>query len=1023
MISNQTRSPSRTVFAALVAACLGIAASPACNSNDPVATEEHELSADPGCSEWTTHSDLAIQNQASVMSPASYGTTDCSKAYRINVTDWSAGYDGTVGYGGDLPTNQTDCEATDVRAYVFRRQSESGTDFTMIFENSKITHGVWFSRSGMSGCLLPTINIPHDLPITLPNGGRDYRVAISARLNNEVVPVTFGMVPNEGRTLLDAFQDMTSLKVSIDALPSGTIHPAIQAEFTARTLPSGQLLCREMKLDRALNDFTAAALIKTGAAAASVSARTMELTAMNTALCTTAATVANLQTRIHNYLARTLEIQGQIAAALRAQAPMLAAAQSGQLASNLMAQVNIQAVGKLSSSCGLTQDTISHYVLDGTLPPGVTADKLIFGTCSSTGTPAQIATAVNFAATTTTRGQNAGVRLAQCLLGAAKTATAITDACSSPHADGAPGDAGPAANSGPADSGPEAGCVDPDTGEPCDAVAQAASDAAQVSFVIKPLYQVTLDQTLFGPAARPLILNQAAADPMDVELAQDQALVNTEYQLARWFNYGAGAASVAAGVAAGFALKGNIVAGEVAVGLTMVSGLWWMASQYFADRNVAADRERAKELNRLNSAICMSGPGGSPLSCNNQGNKFCPPDAATPGGWYEMDSGTGLARQANVSDLINHCSCEMLDGDYAAVEDGQVPGHAIATSCPRTADQIKLECVGDPRLGGSPTDAPDPACYRAISPAAEVDAWKNRKCAVSAQQQCPGQFSYGMPDGTCRCVTTDPNANPPIPNCSIQPYSGSAGFCTADSPSQCFCVKDVPSTPNGGDPNCRQNPLKVMSPLSNWMIADRDAAHLVQLPSGVEALEVRTGGVTTVTSPLIFPNSLAIFGTKLRVRAGINKFPAAGSNVDLKVYWTNHSHTELIHRFVGMCRMSGFTPGGLTSCDFPLPTQSINGQPPVNIGTLLDPINLEFEIDTPTNYTSRVMIGPISFPGGTATPAAALASVCPDPTPTQMTPLTNPLINVLAAGPHPIYQTLNNDRLPVPLTNVMTRAQ
>jgi hypothetical protein len=65
-----------------------------------------------------------------------------------------------------------------------------------------------------------------------------------------------------------------------------------------------------------------------------------------------------------------------------------------------------------------------------------------------------------------------------------------------------------------------------------------------------------------------------------------------------------------------------------------------------------------------------------------------------------------------------------------------------------------------------------------------------------------------------------------------------------------------------------------------------------------------------------------IFGSKVRVRAAINKTPDAGTNVDLKVYWTNLAHTELIHRFVGFCRMNNFTVGVLNNCDLPLPTQS-----------------------------------------------------------------------------------------------------
>jgi len=963
-------------------------------------------STEADCYNWSL-AERSLTGGGEFISPATYGTAGCYQGYRLNLTDYDNkkyNQGAVVGWGGAVPTTQATCTGGFVRAYVWIRNS----DASMTYVGSQHTYGKWIiGDDGVGRCRPPTIDIERDIGIT-PNGTNDYRIAMTARMaDNTLVPVMFATVEDHYVSPIDEIKKFKSYSATLAQYSGTNLEPGELAFWTYRNTVAGQAVCRRLDVDRGLHAFTRAAFIKAGATAVTVDTRISALNNIRAALCTSSGTAANLHSAISSYVTQTIAIRDQIENQLLTLMPAIYTVTRQSLAANTMAQINVQAVGSLVSKCDLDATPLNRYLSHGILPAGVTdSTRVVLGACSGQS-PALAASSIGFGAATP-NVSNPISAMADCMAGLSDSTT--IDRCSSPLTQGAP-DA-PAAD----DPNENIPCINSRTGQACD----PALDAKQKAFEA----QVTAEQQKRDAVVAEIAAATTTYAPQAPKFSIVQALTV--------ISIGADMMSQILTVSA--PVTGPATAGGSVVAAAAFRGVAWttllVATVYGPELEDWYNGEEDEPLPNEPADVrswCESNPGAAKF-CDtvNPDTRYCPADPMLQAqgltrlgssAWLET-GGPGHKHQATKQDLFNHCLCNLVDTDYAKVGQGDPPSRAPATSCPQSEEQRKLACVADPRLRVGDDDRPDFKCVRLLSPGPEdPNTWRARDCT---KKTCPvNQKPFAKDDGQCVCETVNP-VSTKFPNCSATPRA-SSGLCTQDNAAPCFCEPLTPSTPNGGDPFCRQNVNVLPAPLWSWMTPDSDTLYLDAFNSTTDVLRARTAGNTQFVSPTYYPNTFATRGTVLRQKVILNKAPAAGQNVDLKLYYTNRTK-NVVRSSLGQCRMNTFTVGALSNCDFTLPT--ING---VNAGTLEDPFELEMEVITPTAYTTRVGLGPVSFTGSlTTTPAAKLAPLCPTPDPLggfDTVTIRNPLPAILNIDtlPNPKYTLPSGTLLSIPYGRPVVR--
>ncbi len=968
--------------------------------------EEFLSSTTPGCFDWA-NVDKTLTEGGEFVSPATYDNATCFQAYLLNLVDYRGapppdpcvGCDkynrgAVVAFAGTIPTNQAACTAMQVRALVWRKNGSN-----MVYAGKKHTNGRWIAGAdGTSRCLIPAVNLERDIGI-VPNGFNDYRVAMTVRdANDNTQPFAFVTVEEHVITPVDEMQNLVAYRALLDQHSGTNLDPYLAALWATRGTQAGQIACRRIQVDRGLHGFARAATVKAGASDTTTGQRITALGNIYSALCTPGGTATNLHNAFKDYLTRTISMRDQIRTALQNEMPAGSAATFDKLTANLMSQIPEQALGNLISKCDLDADPLTAYLSSGVLPAGVTdATRVVLGACSNQS-PTQAASGIGFG--TTVAGSNPVQQMAECMTDLASAATELT--CSDPRASGAP--LNPPQE--PTDI-----CWDGKAYKACSSIQKAELDAVKERVANLEADNAALrEAAIHGSAPTPegkVEAAEVAGEHPGTQIAHGVAMAA---EVVAW-----GAAYVALGDVEPATKATAAVVAVAAKGVNILA-------KYAADTGVAAELYDAavEAVDGVQEDVrqwCKSSPEAGAFCDTFDGDdEYCPPDDVLPsGGWYQVGTGGPTQEhQANVQDLFNHCLCDMVDADYAAIGRVEAPARAPATSCPKSDEQRKLECVADPRMQGD-DDRPNPACLRLLAPEYDANVWTAKECWT---KQCGSlQRPFAMPNGECECHTINPSGG--FPDCNLTPRA-SSGLCTEDAPQACFCQEINLATPNGADPFCRHDPTVLPGPLSAWLAPDLDAVRVEQFTAATSLLRVRTGGNTQFVSPTLFPTSFAQRGTKIREKVALFKAPAQGQNVDLKLYYTNRERN--VHRqFMGQCRMNSFAVGALTNCDFDLPT--IGG---VNAGTFVEPFELEMEVDTAVQYTSRPGLGPISYAGTLFnTPAAVLAPACPAPAPSnELAPVDvfNPFLppgNLI--NPNQFYPIPNGTLLEVPLSIMVIR--
>jgi hypothetical protein len=200
--------------------------------------------------------------------------------------------------------------------------------------------------------------------------------------------------------------------------------------------------------------------------------------------------------------------------------------------------------------------------------------------------------------------------------------------------------------------------------------------------------------------------------------------------------------------------------------------------------------------------------------------------------------------------------------------------------------------------------------------------------------------------------------------------------------------------PNGNDPRCGFDPTRLPGPKPSWTMPDPDAGYLTTFGAigitganaTVEAMMVRSGGITAVATPNIYANTLAQLGTSATIPVAIRQAVSGGGNLMLQLYYTNVNE-RVIHAFVNQCTMTSFALNAVSPCTFALPTVQRptadgRGQESVNIANLRGRFNWEMVLQTPTAYKARVAVGPLAYAGTLLpTPPNQLVARCTPPQP------------------------------------------
>ncbi|MGC4086638.1 MAG: hypothetical protein QM756_01840 [Polyangiaceae bacterium] len=666
----------RLIVLALAAGAGPVSAGCSTGAEPSVAEHTDALgTSEANCSNWTLF-EQSFTGGGTVISPASYNPSGCAKGYRINLVDYDGvKYNGgaLVGYGGTLPTTQADCTTMILRAYVWER----GANNVMTFVNNRNKTGSWIvGRDNVGRCLPPVINLEKDIGI-VPNGSRDYRVAITARTGADVtVPVVFSTAEKHVMTPADQLSRAQSLSTSLAPRSGSNPDPLLQSLWNIRSTPIAQSYCRTMDFDRGLFAFTRAALIKAGATAATVDARNTELANLRTALCTSGGTLANLHTAVKNYLTNTLSIRTQIRNQLSSLMPGREASTLDMLTANMMTQVMKQGIGALVSKCDLDADPMIRFMTYGQLPAGVTdPTRVVLGSCSNQ-TPAQAAAGIGFG-TTPAGSPNAVSAMASCMAELAETAAETR--CSGPRLAGAPDAAQP----------PTDVCWNGVTYQKCSATLQADKTALDAKVKADAAEQNSVKAKA----------NQDSLPPADA------AMENT-------VNHGEHIANTVSIL--GFTLttlvEAKVIAvaalGPVGLGIGLSAGLIANSSAAEWYDWFTGDAPEPAQTVDLRD-YCQSDPLGN-VWCDHYGGgqNYCPADPVMENyglpelanlTWYQV-GGLNAPRQTTQQDLFTHCLCNMVDADYAAQTRGERPTRAPATSCPQSEDRRKLDCVADPRM-------------------------------------------------------------------------------------------------------------------------------------------------------------------------------------------------------------------------------------------------------------------------------------------------------------------------------------
>lgn len=963
---------------------------------EDVETAVGEINSSASC--FSTTPDITFRGGGKVLTPTTYDHGTCPRAYMIYMNQYSSSntLGTTAAYVGPQPTTQAACENTHMIAYVWR---STGT-----FLASVDKRGTWGPDiRGVNRCRLPSVNLEQDTPGY--KAGASWVIGLQAREGSSTFrKISFATL--KAGTAAEMLTNLASVNSTLNAVPAGSVHRAVQEVFDKRNTPTGTRLCRATRLDQQMSALTKQAVIRVGATSTATTNRDTAIAAIHTALCTTSGTAAGLQTAIKNYAVAQLAVRD----GMKLSVPSLSAIDQA----SVLAAVNREALGELVSRCGLKPQTVLSFIYDGTLPAGKTADNLLTGTCN--GSPSQVAINLgigsNFSGDTLDQARN---RFNDCL-----TNVFEQDRCNDPRAEGAPDEN---ANPPPPPDDAPKNCVVLDEDRPCtpeeekglndsERQKQATTDAMNTQ-AVTDLMQAEADRALGAATATHLNTAVAAAGVVTATAGYVAAKIPVAAPVAGEVVLYVGIAAAVAGAASALCSESPQACGQfVREATTPQPGLVFVQQ---------CDGVGNCFTVQTTPPFAPSRPPGS------GDNRMCAPEFATGGpGWFETDGPPGSTRAFNQNDRIHHCTCALLDGKYA----GRNNAIAVSGGCPTAEEKFRQDCLTEPyepRARPNPEGSVvKPQCLGKLSPPLDVVIRQTKICNAA---QCPsGGFRLTSDDGGCSCIT------PPIDTAQGLPCrNGLYAMCTdGDVNGSCGCIP-TETVPLGNDPLCRYTPNDATWPgiLSGFSVLNRKDLFVTKINDTQSFAMLRPN--RSMVGPTIFRNSLAAIPTasttnspSLRLNALLSRRPPANTNIDLQIYITSRdtpSGTQpLIHDFAGQVRLNNLTAGTPTAVDIPL-FAGANQQAMLNRAFNGKSLNIEYTVQAPSGYTRFVGIGSQAFVGASTTlPTPGLAPICPRPSPVNTTRpvlVANPLAP-LATPTNPGTFELSNgqislltDRVPV----------
>lgn len=219
--------------------------------------------------------------------------------------------------------------------------------------------------------------------------------------------------------------------------------------------------------------------------------------------------------------------------------------------------------------------------------------------------------------------------------------------------------------------------------------------------------------------------------------------------------------------------------------------------------------------------LCFSSPPAAPP--NMAGDPTNPsPDVGTArcanmdlGGnlhaWFETPAGaSGLSRQLNEGDRINHCTCELFDRGYGQ----SLPGNIVMPygNCPTPEERTAEKCLENPLNGTA--DGVRSECRFLMQPISSDHDALNAGICKKMLPNCDKNAVYTKSDGTCGCGTLTnqrvftPKCSTGLPfcldgvvaegdanvgGCGCQPYFSGAGNCSDNNGGKDFFLTSVVS--------------------------------------------------------------------------------------------------------------------------------------------------------------------------------------------------------------------------------------
>jgi hypothetical protein len=954
--------------------------------DEPLGTAYAALSPDPACA-TAPRARLMTGPGQWVTPDANYGHSTCARGYLVDFDRYPTNTNSIVAYAGAVPTNQFDCERSQVAAYVWHRTSSGST-----FIGSATASGTWGPDiRGVNHCAPPVMNIEKAIPGFRGDGTKNYRIGLRARLrdvaNNNDVYQKFGfatadVTPQTAKGLLQDLLDLGARARSEQL--SGVMNPIIQSVFSRKGRYAVDVHCRQLQLERAVVRFGRQALLRAGGSPGGTLEMTGGLDQMSTGLCTSAGTIDDLRTGLLRYIAGIDATRATIRTRL-SNAP-----DPDQLTAATIGGVFEQAYGLLGANCGLNPDALLGYLYDGALPTGITADQLIFGSCRSLAPdPAGIAAALGFGSPFGGESDATARNKFQ----ACMADSAGTDRCNDPRAQDAPA-ATPATT--------QDKCWIKAENRACNATEQAAYDKGKEDE--KKARATGNQMQVQGNQTAPTPPNPAAAQTGVTWFGQ---MIDGAWGLLTYATIPAGAWAASQNIFFDGTTLRYIATGAELTTLegALLASAWFAAyvipTKYGIEQCIAS--AACHEAVKRNCVDTLGGPQVCPDHRPGPGNQYCGSEFENVGGFYETDGPPGQTNQFTKADRFNHCMCEFLDDSYSGVTGAS--GFA-PLGCPTKAERKRQDCLQNPidELG-----RPRRECLSLLSPPGDVRVWQTRLCEKINCGQ--GLIKQTSADGSCACVQPPPSD----PAKGLPCTAGTRQFCDDLGVTQCTCLpNDSGSAPMGDNPFCayRMDAASWPGSLDAFMVRNVGDATVHKQDANNRFVMIKP--TQSAVSPIMYRNSLPAVPApggaspaKWRVKALVSRAPIGSSNIDLQMYVTSFGlpagKQPLTHDFMGQVRLNNLPAGVPTDVDIPL-NQNLIERAFSGTGW-----RVEYTVQTPVEYARFVGVGPQALIGTTiATPIASRAPDCPRPAPDNGF--------VLVTAPNPTFLTTPpSEGSPVPV--------